>query len=228
MTQLPVIMCTWKRLHLLPRTLGSLRRQTSSDFHLYLWNNNHRQRVVLNQIVARYGKHINISVYHHPTNIGGFGRFRLAKRLSRQYRYCAFIDDDQTFDTHLIQTFAANTTLYTIQSWYSFVFPPDVDYWGKSHTTQSPIHYCGTGGMLCDTKIFEDSRLYNTIPPKFRFVEDLWLSFFASHIRGWKLKHIDLPIETVDSVNDQCHGLRGVKTACLYYLSNTYGWPKYD
>jgi hypothetical protein len=48
------------------------------------------------------------------------------------------------------------------------------------------VQYAGTGGMVADTTIFRDPRVFEC-PERFVFVEDVWLSYFAEHVLGWSL-----------------------------------------
>ena len=75
-SQLPVIVCTWRRIERLPRTLELLAAQ-DVPVQACIWNNSpERDRV--DAAAARAG--IPVSVYHSPRNIGGFGRFYLARQ----------------------------------------------------------------------------------------------------------------------------------------------------
>jgi hypothetical protein len=41
--------------------------------------------------------------------------------------------------------------------------------------------------MVADARVFCDPALFRC-PRRYWFVDDMWLSFFASQIRGWRLR----------------------------------------
>ena len=48
------------------------------------------------------------------------------------------------------------------------------------------MKYVGTGGMVADTGVFTDDALF-ACPPRYWFMEDIWLSYYARAVRGWQL-----------------------------------------
>ena len=41
--------------------------------------------------------------------------------------------------------------------------------------------------MVADSAVFADADLFRC-PRRYWFVDDIWLSFYAGHVRGWKLR----------------------------------------
>ena len=99
-------MCTWRRLARLERTLELLAAQTV-PVELYVWNNNWREQARVNE-AARTAP-IPTHVVHSRRNIGGFGRFYLARELASAAGQVVFIDDDQEFSPVVIERLRSTT-----------------------------------------------------------------------------------------------------------------------
>jgi hypothetical protein len=84
------------------------------------------------------------------------------------------------------------------------------------------VKYCGTGGLVCDTKIFLEPGLFRC-PRRYWFAEDLWLSYYADHVLGWDVRKGDVDFEMDDDGLDQFHLLHGTKSRLLHYLVRA-GW----
>src|ERR1017187_2965044 len=179
--RMPVIFCTWRRLERLQRTLEQLAAQ---DFPVQalIWNNSpDRARV---DAAIRYSG-IPVTVHHSQRNIGGFGRFYLAREAAEQgHDRVVFIDDDQDFGpgtmTNLIRAHRPNS----LSGWWAFGFR-SAAYSSKFRTAPGETaSLTGTGGMVADTAVFRDPRLLRC-PRRYWFAEDIWLSYVAGHLRGY-------------------------------------------
>ena len=217
-----IIMCTWKRLEKLGQTIQLLSEQTNKDFHFYIWNNNPN----ITKKIKQHTRHKKwITMKQSPINIGGFGRFRYAQLVSDKHDKVIFIDDDQIFKPNFVESMLNEYEPQTIKSWFSWRFNND-NYWNRTRIKNgSNVDYCGTGGMVLPIEIFKDEALFEDCPEEYRFVEDLWLSFYANHIKGWKLKstkNVWIKIE-VDN-KDQFVGLKRKKVQLLKHLVNEKGW----
>lgn len=209
----PVIMCTWKRLDNLPKTIEMLNKQTEPTV-LYIWNNNKDIRKQIDQIVGKE-KVLPIKVYHSTYNIGGFGRFYITKKISNQYSI--FIDDDQNFATDTVNKLLKEAKPKTIVSQWAFNFI-DNNYWQKQLIEPGKVaDYCGTAGMVIDNEIFQNKEVYNC-PKRYWFIEDLWLSHIAKNILGWELRKSKTEINLIDDGKDQMYGLVDKKNDFLMYL----------
>jgi hypothetical protein len=77
--------------------------------------------------------------------------------------------------------------------------------------------------MIADSSIFRDSRLFSC-PRRFWFVEDLWLSYVASHLLKWELFRSEAEFVSHNDAHDLFSSLGKVKTRLLRYLVNRCGW----
>lgn len=213
-------MCVWRRVHRLGRTIADLERQQGVEASLHLWVNAPEATAEVARIVR--GSRLDIDVTVSPENVGGFGRFELARRLAA-HPYVVFVDDDQVLGETMLETFAREAAPRTVCAWWSYAFDDGADYWRRSRVEPgAPADYCGTGGMVVDTSIFGDDLLF-ACPPRFRFVEDLWLSYVAS-ARGWTLLASAAPLAIEEDGRDQYLALADRKSELLRHLVHERGW----
>ena len=217
-----IIMCVWNRIENLKKTIQSLENQTTKQFELFLWNNNSKISSEVDLIISPYNW---INVHHSEINIGGIGRFCYAKELANKYETIIFIDDDQIFKNTFVQDMLNEYEPTTIKSWFGWKFNDDT-YWNRKRVLDgSEVNYCGTGGMCLNSSIFLDDELFTMLPTKYSFVEDLWLSFYANHIKHWKLKStIDVYMAIMEDGKDQYTGLKNTKVELLKYLIHNLNW----
>lgn len=221
--KIAVIMCTYKRLHLLPKTLEMLDNQTDLEFSLYIWNNAKDENV--REITEKESHKYYISVMNSQNNIGGLGRFHMAGMLSndKRYEYVIFVDDDQIFDENFIKDFRSEARKDTISGWWAFKLGKK--YWDKIRAKPGEsADYIGTGGMICPIDTFQDSELIEKIPEKYKFIEDLWLSFYLKYEKGFTLKRskVNLEFQEGESIRDQFHELKSLKEEFYEYLLKKY------
>lgn len=95
-------MCTWRRPEYFHRTLRCLETQQRVRVELHVWNNN--PDIAEELEVTAAASRIPVRFHHSPENIGGFGRFHLARMLAPVHPFVVFIDDDQLFGAHTIAT----------------------------------------------------------------------------------------------------------------------------
>jgi glycosyltransferase involved in cell wall biosynthesis len=185
----PVIMCIWKRQENLPRTIELLKKQKNQNFDLFLWNNNQDIKVSLDGTLNNLPTTFNKYLYTHEENIGGYGRFYLARALNKlkHYKYAIFIDDDETFNESMVDDFLSEAEPEKMTSIWGHQLVKGQNYQVRRHARfGQDCQYCGTGGMVVDISIFSDNKVFDC-PKKYWFIEDLWLSY-VGHTKGWKLK----------------------------------------
>jgi hypothetical protein len=185
--RVPVVMCTWKRVERLPRTLEMLAVQ-DTPATLYVWNNNRRESERVDALLAE--SPIPAQAVHCSRNIGCFGRFYLARELAAAHDAVLFIDDDQDFGPSMIADQMASFEQASLAGWWAFRYLPRATSHGERSRVETPLEeaeYVGVGGMVADASIFTDRGLFRC-PRRYWFVDDIWLSFFASRIRGWPLR----------------------------------------
>jgi len=213
---LPIVMATWNRIDLLPKTLESLSKQSGSSPVLYLWNNNLSARDAINNYAENSA--LPVKIYHSKHNIGGFGRFYLAKEIAPSFKRVIFIDDDQFPDEEYVRKISREYSPRTIKSQWAYRFVDDGNYWHKEFVIPGEnAEYCGTGGMLASTEIFTKEELYKC-PKRYWFIEDLWLSYFARYKLGWQLTRTRTDLPIIEDGKDQLIKLIDAKTNFYKFL----------
>jgi hypothetical protein len=185
--RVPVVMCAWKRLYRLPHTLELLAEQ-QTPATLFVWNNNRREAAHLDSILAR--SPIPAQSVHCSRNIGCLGRFYLARDLARDHDAVLFVDDDQDFGPTMVSDQLASLEPRSLAGWWAFTYRRGARSHGERDRVGMSLQradYVGVGGMVADAAIFRDPRLF-TCPRRYWFVDDMWLSYYAGHVRGWQLR----------------------------------------
>lgn len=220
---IPVMMCVWRRPHLLQRTFDQLAGQFRVKPHLYLWNNNIAVRDEVDRIVAENGHRLPVSVRHSPTNVGCFGRFIHAQPLIDKYPYFVVIDDDQRFDEPFLHTLWHEKVELGAVAAYARGFIRNDPYWSRTRLEPGePATYCGPGGMIIDRRVLADKRLLKC-PDKYWMMDDIWLSHLLHHRRRATVRKSSAVVEMTDGKNDTYHGLKSNKVEFLDALRDK-GW----
>jgi len=208
-------MCTWKRIERLPITIQLLEKQNYKDFTFCIWNNNLDIKDEINRITAASG--LNIEVHHNPENIGGLGRFYFAKQKDG---IIIFIDDDLEFDETMVKYFVDTYKPKHISSWHAFKIKGG--YWNREQVHSGDCDYAGMGGMVADSSVFKDSRLFSELPDEYKFVEDLWLCYFAKYEHSYKIQACAPNIWAINDGKNQCNNLFKTKDLFLTELKRRY------
>lgn len=218
----PVVMCAYKRLERLSTTLRQLSEQVSCNAEVYIWNNSALEAPYVGRTISQYPS-MAINLHNSKLNIGGFGRFYYAREIAHKYPAVIFIDDDVDLDPTCLLALAKEFRPRTIHSFFTFKFTSKRNFFDRNDSNPGEeVDYCGTGGMICDTSIFLKDGLFRC-PAEYSFVEDVWLSFYASHVMGWKLYKSASPICIVPDEKNQYVHLRDTKQEFFSYLLDL-GW----
>jgi hypothetical protein len=239
-----VIMCNWRRSNRLSKILENLNMQTNTDFIYCIWNNNRNEsitnaiKILIKMIKIRY----QIIVYDSPINIGGFGRFLMAKHMTNIYsaQNIMFFDDDQELPINFVEDYVERITDKIALNYFGRKFVMGKPYCEINdsgelikHLTSKCIvkinagecyDYGGTGGMCIKSKIFNDDLIYQ-IPLKYLFCEDIWLSWIEDTKYNIKIIKSGLDITNIKDSYDQCHNLWKTKIEFLDFL-RSIGWKK--
>ena len=214
-----IVMCTWKRVSRLKETLNLLSNQTYKNIKLHIWNNNFSEKENIENIIKSYPK-LNIEVVNSENNVGGIGRFLYAKKIANEFSKIIFIDDDQIFNNNFIEDFNNMYQPKSIISWFGWKMHGS--YYNRTRINNlTECDYCGTGGMLIDSSIFLDERLYD-IPKEYIFIEDLWLSYFAKYEHSYKLIGCNIYLQIINDGNDQYVKLKNLKEKFYTFLEKKY------
>ncbi|WP_188756233.1 glycosyltransferase family 2 protein [Microbacterium album] len=218
---LPVVMCTWRRPEYFRRTLRSLEAQEGVTVALHVWNNNPDITEELERAAA--DSTVPVTFRHSATNVGGFGRFYLARELAGEHPYVVFIDDDQLFGATTMATLLSEARPRSASGWWAYRFIAPPHYWLRLPVRKGRrAHYLGTCGMIVDASIFADERVFEC-PDRFWFVEDVWLSYVAGHLRRWTLRRSRATFLFIPDTKNQFTGLIREKYEFMRYLTSR-GW----
>lgn len=220
--RLPVIMCLWNRRDRIDDVLRMLDGQTGDvRLDLLLWNNNRADAAHYRARIAAFqpaGAVASVSMFTSRLNIGGLGRFFVARQLWLDgYRGpVVTLDDDQDVSPRLITDLLAAWTPHSIAGWWAWTM--EGAYW--SRTPAGPgdrVDYVGTGACVWDADLVDSEEFFTQLPRHFAFVEDIWMSANAKR-RGWPIRKVDTPIEFVLDETNQHHSLADLKAEFYTYL----------
>lgn len=235
--QYPVIMCTYNRIELINKTIECLNRQTFNKFALYIWNNSPGKKKLLLKNIANSEPNFPIYIYNSDENVGGIGRFYLINHLIKtiNYKYSIFIDDDQILGEKVIENFVKTARPKCSYNWYGRKFIRGKPYYNvdDDNNNKKPVQvkvkfgnlydYGGTGGMIIDTDIFKDEDFFKSLPKEYKFVEDLWMSYYGTVKLGYRFLRIKQDIVPIRDQKDQCNAIWDVKNLLLEYCRQS-GW----
>ena len=236
-----IIMCNWKRSNRIKKILNNLSRQTNRNFVFGIWNNNSDDaNYLLRYLSENNANSFQIVLYNSQINIGGFGRFLMARFMidNSDVENVMFFDDDQDIPNDFVQTYSSKIMDTTALNFFGRKFIKGkpycvVDSNNKIISTLSnacvanvvkgdEYDYGGTGGMCVKAFIFENQKLFS-IPMKFLFCEDIWLSWIEHSEYKMKIIKSGINIDTLKDNLDQCNTLWNVKNEFLEFLRSV-GW----
>ena len=222
---LPVVVCLWRRHHRLPALMRMLARQRGVVPELYLWNNDADQAAATVEMVAAAQERPEVVwLVNSPSNVGGFGRFFWARQLAERFPAVVFVDDDEVLDDDVLATFLEESGTGRIRSAWAFRFNQRFDYWRRLPARYGEAaKYCGTGGMVSDSTIFTDPRLFRC-PVKYWFCEDIWLSYFAATVLKWDLRKSEADVALLLDESAQFPVLHKDKARLFRLLNRRGGW----
>ena len=189
-------MLTWQRLGSLPRSLEMLSGQTNNNFNLYISNSNLDETSTVEKMVDPFKHKINITLTHDSNEMYSFRRLHIGRKLALEgFDAVLFLDDDVLIPTNYVEQCLSYFEPNSYKSAYAWKFLENgQNYYRKRlrvNDTTSKVHYCGTAVSMVDAKIFlNDDLLYAKADA--HQIEDLWMSYYADHILGWKLEYIPI------------------------------------
>jgi glycosyltransferase involved in cell wall biosynthesis len=205
-----VVLLTWQRVSRLKYTLKDLAGQTYKDFDIRISNANLKYSKVVDKYASFYSKDLDIKVSHDGNKLYAFRRFTVGRELAKAgTEIVLFIDDDISFPSNYIELALSQYEPKSYKSEFAWQFFNGgrnyYKYRTKVRQTGKQVHYCGTGVGMIDASIFLDDGLLK--PPEHLWqgalkVEDLWLSYYASHILDWKLEYMEIPDVTIGGADN--------------------------
>ena len=206
-----VVILTWQRWQKIKKNLFQLYRQSTTDFDIIISNGNLRDKVVdyLDKVVRLYADAPVKTIIRHDGNDDyTFRRFYVGRDLAEQgYDVVLFIDDDVTVPPFYVENCLKQYEPKSYKSGYAWVLHHKGKSYYKHRTrrfdNEQQVHYCGTGFCMIDASIFLDPGLISKAPKESYKIEDLWLSYYAQHVKKWKLAYMSTPkvhLEGADNV----------------------------
>ncbi len=219
--EVAIIICLWNRRERIDAILTQLDAQQGTRIRLLFWNNRPADAAYYRERIAAYRPHgalAEVSMFTSRVNVGGLGRFFVARKLYVDGYRGAFLmlDDDQDVSDHLVTDLLAASGPHTIAGFWAWTM--DGDYWARRPAAPGDrVSYVGTGGCACDIDIVSDLSFFTELPRYFAFLEDVWMCGYARK-RGWRLRKVDTPIEFVLDETNQHHSLAELKAEFYRYL----------
>ncbi|UAJ80553.1 hypothetical protein IT072_05885 [Leifsonia sp. ZF2019] len=219
--EVAVVMCLWNRRERIDAVLTQLDAQRGPRLSLVLWNNRPSDDAYYLERIRAYAPHgalAKVVFVRSRVNVGGLGRFFVARRLWVEGYRGTFLmlDDDQDVSENLVVDLLAASGPHIIAGYWAWTMQGD--YWARTPAEPGDrVSYVGTGGSACDIDIVSDPAFFTELPRYFAFLEDIWMCGYARR-RGWVLRKVDTPIEFVLDETNQHHTLAERKAEFYRYL----------
>lgn len=212
----PVLMCLWNRPTRLADVLRMLDAQVGvpEGIELHLWNNNkldhEHYRAVLRDAQTR-GALVGARITRTPYNLGSIARFLLAREIAKAQGAVPVIviDDDEDFEPGFVATALAEYRPGSIHAWWAFQVGDS--YFERTHAEPGQrVDHIGPGGSVMDASMFLDDSFFNDIPARYRLLDDIWLTWWATN-RGRTLAKLPVEMTMVMDETNQYHQQTGLK-----------------
>lgn len=193
-----LVMLTWKRISALKHSLKALNSQTYKNFTIYISNGNldTKQVEAVNRFCKFFKGTLNIKISHDGNDLKSFRKLTTARRAAENGAdVILFLDDDIDIPSDYVERCISQYEPKKYKSGFAWTFHQNGKDYYKLRTrmfdNSRKIHYCGSGVAMIDASIFFNEGLYDA-PAGALGIEDLWLSYYADHILGWELMHMDI------------------------------------
>lgn len=191
-----VIMLSWQRVDLFPRTLHALARQTYKDFEFIVSNANPQHQKKIINYANHFRSYFPTTVRADSNSEFSFRRLRVARDAAENGSdIILFIDDDVDIPSDHIEKAVQQYEPKSYKSQFAWKLDDNgSDYYGKRTRVfdrRKRVNYCGTGMCVIDPAIFLEDGLLDA-PKGALKIEDLWLSYYAQQVLGWKLQYLDI------------------------------------
>jgi glycosyltransferase involved in cell wall biosynthesis len=194
-----VVLLTWKRLSAFQTTLKSFAKQTNKDFTLVISNANLTKQgiAVINKYSNIYDhKGLEVIVRHDGNEDYAFRRFYVGRDLyNLGFDVVLFVDDDVKIPNNYVEQCLSSYEPKTYKSGFAWIFYNRGRNYYKFRkrvfNNDHGVHYAGTGFCMIDASIFKDKALIEDAPEGSKKIEDLWLSFYVSQKRGWRVMYME-------------------------------------
>lgn len=191
--RLAIVLLSWMRPEGTLKNLEDLRDQTVEGFRVVISNSNQKIHSKLTRYVNNFSD-LDIVLRLDSNDKLAFRRVEVAHELSKQgFDAIMFLDDDIVIPNNYVEMAVEQFEPETYKSNYTWKFlDGGKDYYNKRtrvYHDDPDIKYCGTAVSIMDARMFLDEGILS--PPDGAIaVEDLWMSYYADHVLGYKLKHL--------------------------------------
>ena len=233
-SEVAIVILSWKRTHRLHKSLEELDEQTFKNFKLIISNSNEDEFKTVESIVRRFKGSLDVSVRRDNNDFYSFRRMFIGKELAEQgYKVIMFLDDDISIPEDYVRRALSQHEPKTFKSHYAWTFYKKPNNYYKQRTrrydNRDKIHYCGTGVSILDASFFLEDGLVDDAPKEAYKIEDLWMSYYADQVLGWKLKYLnmhDVEIAGADShaLHKEILGSKYNKSHFLVDLQEKFNW----
>lgn len=184
-----LISLTWRRPKSLQRTLQQFQRQTSQDFIPIISNGNPE----IADFTEAMCKHYDVHLLQDSNEKFCFRRFDIARKLNA--KRIIFLDDDVIIPDDFVEKALAQWEPESYKSWWTWNFNGKPYHFVKDRTRITTpgvqVNYGGAGVSIVDASIFQHDAFFDG-PVESHYMDDIWLSYFAGHVLGWKLEYLDI------------------------------------
>jgi hypothetical protein len=191
-----LILLTYNRINFFEDLATLIENQTNKDFELFIYNSGpHFKSIEL--ISKRIFKDVEYNLLDTINDDGPWRKHKLAKDLAKiGYEKILFLDDDIVIPKNYVDILLSQYEEKSYKSWWAWDLDGGKDYYNKRIRIldpSAPANYCGSGVCIIDSSIFLDPDYFNIPNEETKWIDDIWLSFYAKHVLGWKLSSIDIP-----------------------------------
>lgn len=194
--KLAIILLAWRRPKGTLQNLKDLDNQTMEGFHVVISNSNPKIHTKLTSYAYSF-KNLDINLRLDSNDQLAFRRVIVAHELAKQgFDAIMFLDDDIIIPNNYVELAVEQFEPMTYKSNYTWKFlDGGSDYYNlrkRVYDDDPDIKYCGAAVSIMDARMFLDPGIL-TPPNGAIAVEDLWMSYYADHVLGYKLKYLDIP-----------------------------------
>ena len=241
MDKIHIILCTYNRTYNLTKVFQSLNNQTvSNSIVLHILNNNINDMDEIKNIISnKYNFKIELKHYTNKNNI--FERFIYARSLVIKIpslKYLLFIDDDMTYERTWVEKMYDLRKPHHYITWYVKLYnlrDTNIDYSHSSIITYEDSikntnkkirygNYGGPGGCIIDTDIFKDNDFYKLPTERIKYMDDIWLSYYISHIKRWKIMRSFLVPNLIPAKHDTLYDTKKDEKNTFFKFLIKKGW----
>lgn len=188
--KLAVISCIWNRPERLEYTLRQLSQQTFRDFTVFLINNNPDLYQMVEDKIFDFREESEIWFWliQNLENRGPYSRLEWMVRLKDSFDFFVTVDDDACFPPSFLATWWVQRDVKEVQGWNGFKFKPGGTYWQRDQVEAGEeADYLWGSSMLVPSSAI-DYGLLGLDKRYWKFADDLWLCYYANHVKGLTLR----------------------------------------